>query len=416
MAKFGKRSTSTKAARKANRSKWKSEAGARSHRAPPHSAPLPQPSPEATEPDSAAPASEGLRLSRERKKPVAIYDADASPPPMISRKRPLPRSPKGAAAERRPPPPQPVPRTGVLDNDTNDTDTPLADDHQHTETVHTPRAEAGAIFDSDFEDSAVVLDWDGESNVGRRPGAQNVSSMRLELTQLEDALKLKRSETSARDDRDRRAMERAKTALGIALHEEEYRLEEVGDVSLCLKNSYAGAERIGIIGDGNCFFRSTAEGAREQLKLGGHANDSFQLAASNHLELRRRLVGVFDYFASSSCGGGSVGGVLSKDWADTARSLKRPGSYEAINEHCAIILSWLVKQPISIFSRRNGRRVEELMYSPKMASEIYGLQKVVPLSQNPIILLHQQTSPPHYDLGKRPLPRSPKGAAAERQP
>jgi hypothetical protein len=65
-----------------------------------------------------------------------------------------------------------VPRTGVLGNDTNDTDTPLADDtetvdtpraeagdpraetrddtdtpladdHQHTETVHTPRAEAG---------------------------------------------------------------------------------------------------------------------------------------------------------------------------------------------------------------------------------------------------------------------------------
>ena len=99
MAKFGKRSTS-KAARKAIRSKRKSEAGARSHRAPPHSAPLLQPSPEATEPDSAAPASEGLR--RKRYKPVAIYDADAFPPPMVcrKRKRPLPRSPKGAAAER----------------------------------------------------------------------------------------------------------------------------------------------------------------------------------------------------------------------------------------------------------------------------------------------------------------------------
>ena len=39
------------------------------------------------------------------------------------------------------------------------------------------------------------------------------------------------------------------------------------------------------------------------------------------------------------------------------------------------------------------------MYSPEMASEIYGLPKVVPLSQSPIILLHQQTPPPHYDLG-----------------
>ena len=69
------------------------------------------------------------------------------------------------------------------------------------------------------------------------------------------------------------------------------------EVSLCLKKTYAGAERIGIIGDGNCFFLSVPEGAREQLNLGGHTNGSIQLAASNHLELRRRLVGVLDYFA-----------------------------------------------------------------------------------------------------------------------
>ena len=39
------------------------------------------------------------------------------------------------------------------------------------------------------------------------------------------------------------------------------------------------------------------------------------------------------------------------------------------------------------------------MYLPKMASGSYGLPKVVPLSQNPIILLHQQTPPPHHGLG-----------------
>ena len=50
------------------------------------------------------------------------------------------------------------------------------------------------------------------------------------------------------------------------------------------------------------------------------------------------------------------------------------------------------------------------MYSPKMASEIYGLPKVVPLSQNQIILLHQQTPPSSLRLGEFQKLGEPKGA------
>ena len=62
-----------------------------------------------------------------------------------------------------------MPRTGVLGNDTNDTDTPLADDD--TETVDTPRAEAGDPRAETRDDTDTPLADDHQHTDHCDPGA-----------------------------------------------------------------------------------------------------------------------------------------------------------------------------------------------------------------------------------------------------